>query len=89
MLGAVQMARVKARPTFASVVARAKLTRLELATAAGVSVRTIDGLANPKGAHRAGNARELTAWKIASGFARLTSQTDDEAFAALFEVEVE
>lgn len=80
----VAMSKVKARPAFGSVVARAGITRLKLALAAGVSVRTIDGLANPTAAGRSGQAREITAWRIARGFAQLTSQTDDAAFDALF-----
>lgn len=82
------MPRIKARPTFGSVVARAGLTRPELAAAARISARTIDALANPAAAHRQGFAREVTAWKIAKGFAKLTQQTDDAAFAQLFEGEV-
>lgn len=85
MLGVNTMTRIKARPTFGSVVARAGFTRPQLATAADVSVRTIDALANPGGAGRRGYAREVTAWKIAKGFARLTSQMDEAAFNALFE----
>lgn len=84
MLGVVAMPRIKARPTFGRVIARAGFTRLAVATAAGVNVRTIDALANPAAAQRQGYARELTAWKIARGFAQLTSQTDDAAFEALF-----
>lgn len=84
MVTEVAMSKVKARPTFGSAVARAGITRLQLATASEVSVRTIDSLANPTAAGRSGQAREITAWRIARGFAQLTSQTDDEAFAALF-----
>jgi DNA-binding XRE family transcriptional regulator len=82
------MPRIKARSTFGSIVARAGLTRPELANAAGISARTIDALANPTAAHRHGYAREVTAWKIAKGFAKLTQQSDDDAFAQLFEGEV-
>jgi hypothetical protein len=81
------MTRIKARPTFGSVVARAGFTRPQLAAAADVSVRTIDGLANPGAAGRQGFAREVTAWKIAKGFARLAELTDDDAFEKLFEGE--
>ncbi len=84
MLGVI-MGRIKARPAFSRVVARAGFTRKQLADAAGVNVRTIDALANPKAAQRAGTAREVTAWKIARGFALLTAQTDEAAFDALFE----
>lgn len=89
MFGVVAMPRIKARPTFGRVIARAGFTRLQVATAAGVSVRTIDALANPGAAQRAGYARELTAWKIARGFAQLTTQTDDAAFEALFAAEAD
>jgi hypothetical protein len=85
MLGVVGMPRVKARPLFGRVIARAGLTRGQVATAAGISTRTIDALANPGAAGRQGYAREVTAWKSARGFAELTKQTDDAAFAALFE----
>lgn len=85
MLGVATMTRIKARPNFASTVARAGKTRAQLATASDVSVRTIDSLANPGAAGRSGFAREITAWKIAKGFAALTSQMDDEAFKVLFE----
>lgn len=77
--------KVKARPDFGSVIARAGITRGQIAAAAGVSARTIDALARPEGAQRAGNAREVTAWRIARGFAALTEQTKEAAFAALFE----
>ncbi len=85
MIGVPTMVRIKARPTFSSTVARAGKTRAQLAAAAAVSVRTIDSLANPGAAGRHGFAREITAWKIAKGFAALTSQMDDSAFNALFE----
>jgi hypothetical protein len=81
----VTMPRIKARSTFGTVVARARLTRPQLAAAAEVSVRTVDALANPGAAGRHGFAREVTAWKIAQGFAKLTQQTDDAAFGQLFE----
>lgn len=85
MLGVLTMPKIKARSDFARIVARAGLTRLQLAMAAGVSVRTVDGLANPGGAGRRGFARELTAWRVARGFAELTHQTDEQAFDILFE----
>lgn len=85
MLGVSPMTRIKARSTFGSVVARAGLTRAQLANAASVSVRTIDGLANPGAAGRNGYAREVTAWRVAKGFAQITKQPEDDAFKALFE----
>lgn len=87
MSGVFTMARVKARETFGRTIARAGLTRPQVAQAAGVSTRTLDALANPSAAGRQGNAREVTAWRIARGFAQLTGQTDDAAFDALFETE--
>jgi hypothetical protein len=84
MVVEVAMSKVRARPTFGSAIARAGITRLQLATASEVSVRTVDALANPTAAGRSGQAREITAWRIARGFARLTSQTDEAAFDALF-----
>jgi hypothetical protein len=81
----ITMTRIKARSNFGSTVARAAITRAQLAAAADVSVRTIDSLANPGAAGRSGFAREITAWKIAKGFARLTAQMDETAFNALFE----
>lgn len=83
----VTMPRIKARSNFGTVVARAGLTRPQLASAAGTSVRTIDALANPVAAGRSGYAREVTAWKIAKGFAQACKLTDDEAFDRLFEQE--
>jgi enhancing lycopene biosynthesis protein 2 len=80
--------RTKARDNFGSVIARAGLTRSEVATAAKVSTRTLDALARPAGFGREGYTRESTAWKVARGFAQLTGQTADAAFAALF-VEVD
>lgn len=77
--------KVKARPSFSSVIARAGITRLELALKAGVSVRTIDALANPNAAGRSGRTREITAWRIARGLADLTSRTDLAVYAELFE----
>lgn len=85
MLGVAAMTRIKARPTFGSTIARAAKTRAQVAAAADVSVRTVDALANPGAAGRRGFAREITAWKIAKGFAALTSQMDETAFNALFE----
>lgn len=80
----IAMSRVQARPDFGSVIARAGFIRSQVAQAAGVSTRTIDSLANPSAAGRHGTAREVTAWRIARGFAQLTGMTEDDAFAALF-----
>jgi hypothetical protein len=77
--------RIRAREGFSHVIARAKLTRRQVADAAHVNVRTIDALANPSAAGRSGFAREVTAWKIADGLARLTGQTAEIAFESLFE----
>ena len=79
---------VKARQDFSSVVAQAGLERPDLAKAAGVSVSTIHALAHPEHKGRTGITRESTAWKIARGFATLTSQEPRSAFDALF-VEVQ
>ncbi len=87
MLGAMTMARIKARATFGSTLARAGYTRKQVADAAALNVRTIDALANPAAAGRNGVAREVTAWKIARAFAQLTNQTDESAFEALFVVD--
>jgi hypothetical protein len=82
--------RIKARSNFGSIIARAGLTRTELAQTAGVSARTLDSLANPGGYGRNGYAREATAWKISRGFAQRTEQTAEEAFRQLFiEEEIE
>jgi DNA-binding XRE family transcriptional regulator len=81
--------RIKARPNFGSIIARAGLTRTELAQAAGVSTRTLDALANPRVYSRSGSTREATAWKIARGFAQLMKLTPDDAFAQLFVEEEE
>ena len=78
------MVQTRAREDFGRVVSRAGFTRPQLATAAGVSVRTIDAMANPVAAGRSGIARQVTAWRIAKGFAALTGKTEDEAFALLF-----
>ncbi len=86
MLG-VTMGSVKARADFARTVARAGLRRKDLAERAGVSVRTVDALANPDAAGRGGRAREITAWKIAAAFGKATARTDEDAFALLFEDE--
>ena len=89
MIEVKAMTRIKARATFSSVLARAGLTRPSVAAAAGVSTRTIDALANPTGAQRQGFAREVTAWRIAKGFAKLTDQGEDAAFSQLFEGEID
>jgi len=78
------MARIKARDDFGSAIARAGFTRSEVARAAGVSTRTLDSLARPAGYGREGYAREVTAWKIARGFATLTQQPPEAAFSRLF-----
>ena len=80
--------KTKARPEFSSVIARAGLTRSEVARTAGLSVRTLDALARPEIYDRSGTLRESTAWKLARGFAQLTQQTPEQAYSALF-VEVE
>lgn len=80
--------KIKARQDFGSLIARAGFTRPELSKASGISTRTIDALARPEGYGRDGSTREVTAWKIARGFAQLTAQTPEAAFNVLF-VEVE
>jgi hypothetical protein len=80
--------KIKARPDFGSIIARAGLTRSEVARAANISVRTLDALARPDIYERSGVLRESTAWKIARGFGQITQQTPDAAYSALF-VEVE
>ena len=75
---------VKARPDFKSAVAQAGVERPDLARAAGVSVSTIHALAHPEHKGRSGVVREVTAWKIARGFATLTEQDARSAFDALF-----
>lgn len=75
---------VKARPDFKSAVAQAGVERPQLAQAAGVSVSTIHALAHPEHKGRSGVVREVTAWKIARGFAQLTSQEPRSAFDTLF-----
>ena len=79
--------RIKARSDFSTVLARAGIARGKLAEVAQVSSRTIDSLANPAGYGRQGYTRELTAWKIAKGFAQLTDQPDEPAYAQLFIME--
>jgi hypothetical protein len=81
--------RIRAKPDFSTTIARAGISRARLANAAQLSSRTIDSLANPAGYGRHGYARELTAWQVAKGFAALTNQTEDQAFAQLFTVEEE
>jgi hypothetical protein len=88
MMIAEDTMKIRAREEFGSIIARAGLTRPELASAAGISTRTLDSLARPEGYGRSGSTREVTAWKIARGFARLTEQTPEAAFDRLF-VEVE
>lgn len=88
MTVAEETMKIKAREEFSSRIARAGLTRPELAQAAGISTRTLDSLSRPEGYNRAGTTRESTAWKIARGFAKLTSQEPEAAFKQLF-VEVD
>ena len=75
---------VKVKPDFKSAVAQAGIERPQLASAAGVSTSTIHALAHPEHKGRTGVVRESTAWKIARGFAQLTSQEPRSAFDALF-----
>jgi len=82
------MNKIKARPDFGSIIARAGLTRSEVARAAGISTRTLDALARPETYDRSGSLRESTAWKIARGFATTAALTPEEAFSVLF-VEVD
>lgn len=84
MLQEVNTMKIKARSDFGSIIARAGLTRSEVARAAGISVRTLDALARPEIYDRAGTTRESTAWKIARGFAQVTQQTPETAFTTLF-----
>lgn len=80
--------KIKARPDFSSIIARAGLTRSEVARQANMSTRTLDALARPEIYDRVGTLRESTAWKLARAFGKLTDRTPDEAFALLF-VEVD
>jgi hypothetical protein len=84
MLEEVTTMTIKARSDFGSIIARAGLTRSQVARVADVSTRTFDALARPEIYDRSGTLRESTAWKIARGFAQLTQQTPDDAFNALF-----
>jgi DNA-binding XRE family transcriptional regulator len=79
---------IKARESFSDTIARAGLTRTEVARQADVSTRTLDALSRPDIYKRSGAARTSTAWRIARGFAALTHQSVDDAFNALF-VEVD
>jgi len=79
---------IRARPDFSSQIARAGLTRSEVARAADISTRTLDALARPETYKRTGALRESTAWKIARALATLTSQAPEAAYNQLF-VEVE
>lgn len=88
MLEEVTTMTIKARSDFGSIIARAGLSRSQVARIADVSTRTLDALARPEIYDRSGALRESTAWKIARGFAHLSQQTPDAAFNALF-VEVE
>jgi hypothetical protein len=75
---------IKARPDFGSIIARAGLTRTEVAREANISTRTLDALARPETYDRTGALRESTAWKIARALAKLTDQTPNDAFNLLF-----
>lgn len=75
---------IKARPAFGSLIARAGLTRTEVARAADISTRTLDALARPETYDRTGVLRESTAWKIARALAKLTDQAPEAAFNQLF-----
>ena len=88
MTTAEDVAEDQSPPRLWQLIARAGLTRPELSKASGISTRTIDALARPEGYGRDGSTREVTAWKIARGFAQLTAQTPEAAFNVLF-VEVE
>lgn len=79
---------IKARPDFGSQIARAGLTRAEVARQAAISTRTLDALARPDTYDRTGVLRESTAWKIARALAKLTDQQPEAAYNQLF-VEVE
>ena len=79
---------IKVRPDFGSTIARAGLTRTEVARQANISTRTLDALARPETYDRSGALRESTAWKIARAMAKLTEQTPEATFSQLF-VEVE
>jgi DNA-binding XRE family transcriptional regulator len=89
MTEATMLKRIRARNDFNTVLARAGFTRTALAQAAGVSPRTVDSMANPAGYGREGYTKELTAWKVAKGFARLLDISEDEAYARLFIEEAE
>lgn len=75
----------QARAEFQSVLGRYGVERRALADAAGVSIKTIDALANPKAYNREGTTRYITAWKIADAFAGLSNQTKEDAYNQLFE----
>jgi len=75
---------ILARDDFGVVIARAGLTRAELAKISGISTRTFDSLSRKEIYGRSGAVRESTAWKIAIGFAQLKNTTPEDAFNKLF-----
>lgn len=84
------MTKIVARDDFGGIIARAGLTRTELARQANISTRTLDALARKETYGRTGAVRESTAWKVAHAYAKLKTVTSEAAFAHLFvEVEVE
>jgi len=76
----------EARDDFASTIARAGFTNVELAKRAGLSRAVIFRATNPRAyPNTSGALRERTAWAIAKVYAQQVGCDDEQAFAILFE----
>jgi hypothetical protein len=77
---------IKLAPDFERKLAKAGFTKAQLATATGLSLSGIHGLINPaQQPKRRGGIRPVNAWKIAKAVAEKTGETEDAAYAQLFE----
>ena len=76
--------RLRLAENFDMLIARAGLSKLELARRSGVGYATIKALENPaQNPRRRGGMHPTTAWKLAQTYAQVAAIDEETAFARL------